>query len=264
LRTGTSEKIRVVILAGQRPGVDPVAAMFGETYKAAVKIHGKAMLNHVIEAIDASGRASDIHILLQEPDFLRGRPEFADLVRRSDVHLVASNASISGSLLEFVRMQGSDTPLLVTTCDHILLRGEDINAFIDKQPTGADLTVGLIKAETVLAAHPDVKRTWLKFSDGAFTSCNLFMLAGERAKGALNFWASVEEDRKKVWRMALRFGPITLLGVLLKRLSLEGSFKRASKTMKTTVRPVLLDHADLAIDVDKVSDVTLVQRLMEP
>jgi GTP:adenosylcobinamide-phosphate guanylyltransferase len=262
LHTGTTEKIRVVILAGQRPGVDPVAAMFGETYKAAVKIHGKAMLNHVLEAVDASGRASDIYILLQEPDFLRARPEFSDLANRPDVHLVASNASISESLLDFVASQNSETPLLVTTCDHILLRGEDINAFIDKQPTGADMTVGLIKAETVLAAHPDVKRTWLNFSDGAFTSCNLFMLAGESARGALEFWASVEQDRKKIWRMAWRFGPLTLLGVMLKRLSLEGTFKRASKTMKTVVHPVLLDHADLAIDVDKVSDVELVQRLL--
>ena len=263
MRAATTEKIRVVILAGQRPGVDPVASMFNERYKAAVKIAGKTMLNRVMEAIDASGRVSDTYILLQEPEFLRSRPEFHELANRSDVHLMASKPSISESLLEILNEAHIELPLLVTTCDHVLLRGKDINAFIDAQPDVADMTVGLVSAEIVLSAYPDIQRTWLTFADGRFTSCNLFMIAGDKAKAALTFWASIEQDRKKVLYMAWRFGPLTLIGYMLKLLTLVQSFKHASKSMGADIKPILLDHADLAIDVDKKSDVEFVQHHLE-
>lgn len=257
-----NQKIQVVLLAGQRPGVDPVAALFGETYKATANINGRAMLNRVMDAIDASGRVVETFILMQEPEVLRARPEFSDLTNRPDVHILTSNSSISGSLLEFLDKQQPSYPLLVTTCDHILLRGQDINDFIDSQPNDTDLSVGLIRAETVLSAHPTIQRTWLRFKDGAYTSCNLFMLMTPGAKSALKFWATVEQDRKKVMKLAWRFGISTLLLYLFNKLSLKRTFSRASKSFGATISPVLLKHADLAIDVDKPSDVEFVQQFL--
>ncbi|NVJ97729.1 MAG: NTP transferase domain-containing protein [Alphaproteobacteria bacterium] len=261
--TATAQKVRVVILAGRRPEGDPVADMFNVEYKAAVRIGERAMLNRVMDAIDNSGRVLETFILTQEPGQLSDIEDFVALKARDDVHFVKSGGSICGSLINFLDSYPSDTPTLITTSDHVLLRGEDIRTFLDHQPTDADISLALVEDQTVLAEHPTAKRTWLKFAGGAFTTCNLFMLTSPAARDVLAFWAEVEHDRKRVLRLAWRFGPFLFIGFLLRLLTLDRAFARASKALGARIRPVVLQHAHLSIDVDKPTDVKLAQDLLE-
>lgn len=260
---GTAEKVRVVILAGRRPEGDPVADMFNVEYKAAVRIGERAMLNRVMDAIDASGRVSETFILTQSPQDLSDVEDFSALKAREDVHFVKSGGSICGSIISFLDSHPGDIPTLVTTSDHVLLRGEDIVTFLNKQPEESDISVGMVEDHTVLAEHPTTKRTWLKFAGGAYTTCNLFMLNGRAARDVLAFWAEVEHDRKRVLRLAWRFGPLLFIGFLLRLLTLDRAFARASKALGARIRPVILKHAHLSIDVDKPTDVKLAQDLLE-
>ncbi|TNE61722.1 MAG: hypothetical protein EP335_14970 [Alphaproteobacteria bacterium] len=262
MHAGTDQKIRVAVLAGRRPQGDPIADMFGVPYKAAARIGERAMLNRVLDAIDASGVAHDIYILLQSPEVLAGLEDFAPLRDRPDVHFIRSGGSICESLRDFAGTDEAAFPLLVTTSDHVLLQADDIRTFLARAPEEADLAVGLIEDSTVLAEHPSAQRTWLRFRDGAYTTCNLFLMQHATAGRVLDFWSVVEKDRKKPLRLAWRFGPITCLRFLLKRLGLQDAFGRGSKVIGADVRPVVLHRANLSIDVDKPADVVLVREIL--
>lgn len=238
--------------------------MFHIKYKAAAHIGGRAMLNRVIDALDASGRVSEVFILTQSPDDMAGLDDFEALKARRDVSFVASGDSICGSIVDFLDHHPSDQPTLVTTCDHVLLTGRDIITFLDSQPAGSDIAVGLVAAETVLAKLPTARRTWLKFARGAaYTTCNLFLLRGPRARAVLAFWAGVEHNRKRVWRLTWYFGPILFIAFGLRLLSLEEAFSRASRSIGATVSPVILKEAHLSIDVDKPSDVEIASEILD-
>jgi len=238
--------------------------MFNVKYKAAAHIGGRAMLNRVVDALDASGRVSDIFILTQSPEDMTALEDFEPFKARRDVTFVASGDSICGSIVDFLDSHPSNQPTLVTTCDHVLLRGSDIAAFLDGQPLDTDIAVGLVPAETVLAKIPAARRTWLKFARGAaYTSCNLFLLKGQRARAVLAFWAGIEHNRKRVWRLAWHFGPLVFIAFALRLLSLESAFSRASHSIGATVHPVILKEAHLSIDVDKPSDVMIASEILD-
>jgi GTP:adenosylcobinamide-phosphate guanylyltransferase len=56
-----------IVLAGQRPGIDPLAAHFGTEWKAMVSVAGEAMLTHVVRSLRASPEITRIIILAQKP-----------------------------------------------------------------------------------------------------------------------------------------------------------------------------------------------------
>ncbi len=260
--TSTDQKIRVVILAGRRPEGDPVADMFGVPYKAAVKIGDKTMMDRVISSLDGSGCVDGIYILAQSPEELAAQPAFQRLANRPDIHFEKSDNSICGSLVSFLNRHPDPFPVLVTTSDHTLLQAQDILDFKAATPKDADISVGLIEDKILLAAHPTSKRTWLKFSNGSYTSCNLFLLQGPNAKNALVFWSHMEQFRKKVWKLAWKLGPMLFIRFLLGRLSLERVFSHVSKKLGSTIKPVKLNRAELSIDVDKPADVQLVKEIL--
>src|SRR3546814_4695470 len=58
-----------------------------------------------------------------------------------------------------------------------------------------------------LTAVPDTQRTWLRFADGHFSGCNMFYLATPAAAGVVQFWRSLEADRKHPLKMLRKIGP---------------------------------------------------------
>ena len=61
-------RITAVVLAGSRPGSDPLAAAFGTDLKALVPIGGKPMVRWPVEALLASPRFAEVRVLAQEPE----------------------------------------------------------------------------------------------------------------------------------------------------------------------------------------------------
>ena len=69
--TASRQRWSAIILAGQRPGPDRLAAHFGERWKALVKIGGEPMLTHVVRTLSETPEVARTIILGQEPEALR-------------------------------------------------------------------------------------------------------------------------------------------------------------------------------------------------
>lgn len=240
----------VLILAGRRGGSDPLLDAYPHlTSKALLPVAGIPMIARVIAAVRTL--TDDIWVSGLTPE------EAGD-----DVTEAPPAAGPAGAVAAAIRA-GAPFPLLVTTADHALLDGSMLAEFAAKaQATGADMVVGFAERPVIEARFPTTKRTYLRFRDAQVSGCNLFWLNGSQALPAVRFWQRAEADRKTPWKLAHHVGLSVLLRYLTGRLTLGGVFAHASAKTGAVIAPVLMDRAEAAVDVDKPSDLALVESII--
>lgn len=244
-----------IVLAGQRPGPDVFAQHFGLERKALVPVRGEPMISHVVRTLHRSPHVGKIIILSQEVEQLRSAVDAA-----GGAILVESQNSISLSIKAQAETLGFSSPLLVTTADHPLLTVEMIDQFL--RHADGDLAIGMVERKTMLAQFPDAKRTWLRFSDGAWSGANLFALMSLKSLFALETWADAEQDRKKAWRLFLHFGLRLATRALTRTIGLHEALEAAGKRLGLVAKLVPLSDPVAAIDVDKPSDHALAEKIL--
>ena len=153
-------------------------------------------------------------------------------------------------------------PLLITTVDHALLKPEWITQFLADTPDWAEVAVLLAPEARVQAAAPQTKRTYLKFRDGRYSGCNLFLLRDERAMAVVTLWRKVEALRKQPWKIAAMLGPSFLIRYALGLLPLDQAVARLGALADVKAAAVRAHDGLAAVDVDKPSDLDLVRELV--
>lgn len=242
-----------LILAGSRPGsVDPVATAEGMAHKALVDVQGRAMLARVTGALRAAG--------IERIAVAANDAQVIALAEALGCDVIAAERGPSASVAAGFDRMGA--PMLVTTSDHALLRADWIDQFLNDTPGDADVSVLLARRETIEAAIPGSRRTYLRLADGAWSGCNLFLLKTPGARAALHTWSMVEANRKKPWRIAARLGPGMLVAFLLGRLSLAAALDRLGRRIGIVARPVEAADGLAAVDVDKPDDLADVRRII--
>ncbi len=244
--------VSVLILAGQREGVvDPLCAHAGVSHKADVPIHGQKMLQYVLCALEMASLKQPFHI--------------SGYSAGDDIRLTqAPNGAGPADSVSLALASGVELPCLVTTCDHALLTPEMINYFVQAaQESGADFCVGLASRAVISPRYPETKRTYLKFSDMAVSGCNLFYVANDKGCAAIEFWKDAQHLRKQPLKLARKIGFGVGLRYALGRLSLQGAFDYAGRRIGIKATPILIPIAEAAIDVDKPSDLELVETILK-
>ena len=213
------------------------------------------MIYHVVRTLHVSPHIGKIVILSQEIEHLRPAVDAA-----GGAILVESQNSISLSIKAQAETLGFSAPLLVTTADHPLLTVEMIDEFI--RNADGDLAVAMVERQNMLKKFPDAQRTWLRFSDGAWSGANLFGLMSQKSSLALDLWADAEQDRKKAWRLFLHFGLLLAARALTRTIGLNQAMAKAGKRLGLKAKLVSLTDPVAAIDVDKLSDHVLAENIM--
>ena len=247
--------IPAIVLAGSRPGSDPLLAGTGVSTKALLPIAGQAMLVHVVDALRSSPLVGPITILAQNSAELAAEPGLADF---ADLHFVDSGQGISSSLA--AALPPGDDPLLVTTADNVLLTPTMIAEFL-RGAEDSDVAVAMVERDTLLARYPHSKRTWLKFRGGWWSGANMFRLRGRRVLPLLDFWGRIERDRKKGLKIVAAFGPWLLIGALLRLFTIEQGVARAGLRFGLKARVVPMSEPEACIDADKPADIELIEAI---
>jgi hypothetical protein len=120
-----------------------------------------------------------------------------------------------------------------------------------------------VERQALLERLPQTKRTWLAFRGGAYSGANLFALGSIKSLAAIEQWRSVEQDRKKGWRVLAALGPVLLLGAVFRLRTLDQSIAAVGRRLGMVARPVVLSNPLAGVDVDKVEDHTLVEMILQ-
>ncbi len=245
-----------ILLAGSRPGVDRFAARYGAGMKALIPIAGEPMVLRPLRALLASRRVETVRILTQDPEKLA--PVLPD---RQGWSVEPSAGTIAETLEAYGHAGQPRWPLLVTTADHALLDAAMIEQFCS-EAEGADLAIGVVTRSALMKRLPHSRRTWIGFRHGQYTGANLFAFGSAKGLKAVALWRSVEQDRKKGWRLLLALGWPGLLGLLRLR-TLDRTMDAMGRRLGLTLRAVRLADPLAAVDVDKPQDYELVSAILE-
>ncbi|MGE4322939.1 MAG: nucleotidyltransferase family protein [Sphingobium sp.] len=261
MTTPAAVPITAILLAGARPLPDPLARAAGVAVKALVPVAGDPMINRPARALLDHPAIGRVIVLTQSPDLLVEDAATAWLADHPRVMFERGGAGIASSLLALLDRPDVTFPLLMTTADHVLLDRAMLDQMVT-QASGADIAVAMVERRTLLARYPASRRTWLKFRDGWWSGANLFWFGSTAARPAIALWQDVEQDRKKGWKVLAAFGPLPLLGALLRILTLRGGIARMGRRMGLTARLVAMDQAEACIDADKPADVALIESIL--
>jgi GTP:adenosylcobinamide-phosphate guanylyltransferase len=245
-----------IVLAGSRPGRDDFAAQFGTDLKALVPVGGEPMVRRPVRALLGSENVRQVVVLSQVPERIA-----AVIPADARVSFLEAGATIAETMVALCDDPGSHWPLLVTTADHALLDAAMVDQFI-QQSGGADVAIGVVRQRSLLARLPGTERTWLKFRGGAYTGANLFILSSPAVRPAIELWRSVEQDRKKAWRVISLLGPSVLLSAFLRLISLDQVLSRLGRRLGLRLKAVRLSNPLAGVDVDKPADHTLVEAIL--
>lgn len=255
----TSEPVTALLLAGRRPGVDPLAEAYNVSDKVLIKIAGEAMLSRVAKTLVSHPRIAKVIVVAQDPDALIKNDQTRWMGVNHKISTIAGPSSVSAAVEQGLAEEGG--PLLVTTADNVLLTHAMIDHFIDLS-RGFDVTAAAVERQVLLMAYPDSQRTWLTFKNGAWSGANLFWLGGIQAKPLLELWRGIEQDRKKGWKIIASFGPVLLIGALLRLITGPEAVERAGRKLGLKTALVPMPQAEACIDVDKISDVEQVEAIL--
>ncbi len=253
-----------LVLAGRRSPDDPLAAAAGAPHRALLDVRGTPMLERVLRTLVATPCVGEIVVSIDEPHLLETFPGIVALREANDrIVVVKATDSPSRSVLEVLDDGSPEQPLLVTTADHALLTVEMIESFLGRaESRGGDVAIALVASAVLRARFPDAVRTYLRFADERYSGANLFAFLTPRAREAVHFWTRAESFRKRPWRLVATFGLRPLYLFLTRRVDLEAAFVEVSSRLGVRVNPVVMDQAEAAVDVDKLADLELVERIL--
>jgi GTP:adenosylcobinamide-phosphate guanylyltransferase len=257
------DRFTVLVLAGDRGPGDPVSRAAGVAHKCLAPVGGRTMLERVVAALAASPYVGDIAVVLNDPGVVAAVPALAPLLDGGRLRALPAAGSPSRSVLKAVDALQAPFPLLITTADHALLTRGMIDYFCAATlASGAAVTAGLTASHLLRARYPQSRRTYLKFRDERYSGSNLFALMAPPAMRLPVLWLQIEQQRKKPWRVAGVFGPLLLLGYLLRLFTLDQAMARVSARLGLRVAAVKMPSAEAAIDVDKPEDLELVEAIL--
>jgi GTP:adenosylcobinamide-phosphate guanylyltransferase len=264
---GTLGDVTAIVLAGDRAN-DPLSLAFHGVRKALVLLAGEPMLVHVLRTLQSMPQVRTIIVGANRVDEIRNDKTVGAYVRSqtgSLIEFAEGDRSPARSVAKILRTYGSNGPVLVTTADNVLMSHAAVGKVLGTLTTSttADVTVAFAREQEIREQWPGVRRTYLRFAGEGYSGCNMFLLSGNKAVRAVDFWIGVEQDRKRPWRLVSKFGWLTLLRVVCGRLDLVKAMAVASSVMNVVVASIVLDDPLAAMDIDRIEHWRIAEAILQ-
>lgn len=249
--------IDAIILAGAA-NTGKLREVSSAAAEATIPVAGRPMIWHVVNALHRSTHIG--RIIVVGPEEV-ARVEYG-IERDRLLHLPSGSTMIENLLRAVDHVRGQPRVLVVTS-DIPLLTPEAVDDFIERcKPFEADIYYPVVRKETNEVSYPGMQRTYVRLKEGTFTGGNIAMVAPE----ALIRGRSVIEQaflmRKKPIKLARLLGFRFILKFMFSRLGLREIEQRAAAIIGCTGRAVVSPYPELGIDVDKPSDLELVDKVL--
>lgn len=247
--------IAAIVLAGG-PLDDLAAQTPGAPNKAFVEISGVTLVERTLRALRSARSIGRIIVVAPPSMHMTKALALADEFR-------PDGARIRDSLRSGLQGLSPHDDILVSTSDLPVLTGESIDDFVARaHAKNADLTYGCLEKRTHMAKFPEVPHTWAPLRDGTFCGTGFITMRPRVFPSLERFIEQLGQARKNPLHLARLFGWSVLLRFALRRLSIAQAEARASRVIGAPVRAVISPFAEIGVNVDRVSDIALAERLL--
>jgi len=255
LEPAAGTRVTAIVLAGGPH--DAIAALApGAPNKAFVPVGGKTLVARTIAALRASSRVGRIVAVAPRETSVLAELALADEVR-------ADGATISESLRSGAQGLPPGELVLVAASDLPILTGEAVDEFLEAAlRSQADVVYACVERACHEARFADVPHTWAHLRDGTFCGggCAAFR---PRVLAALDgLLERLGAVRKDPLRLASVFGLRVVTRYALGQLSIADAERRATELLGARAAAVVCSHPEIAVNVDRVGDLALAERLL--
>jgi GTP:adenosylcobinamide-phosphate guanylyltransferase len=262
-------RFSVIVMAAQRSGVvNPLAERAGVSHKCLVPICGRPLIAYVFDVLAATPGVDRVRVCVEPEAFEPVRALAGSLAAKAiPLEFVASAPSLADSA--YAAAEGLPGAFLITTADNVNMTPEAVLQVMGTVAGGAEVVLALASREAVLAARGEVAgpNTAIvgpyRFSDGRFSNCNLYALAGTPVLKAAEMFREGGQFSKKRDRLIRAVGRFNVLLYLARLLSLRGAMKRLSKRFAMKVEATVLADGSQAIDVDNFRTYDLAEKILQ-
>ena len=245
--------LTAVVLAGGP--CDAIAQRLpGAPNKAFVPIAGVPMVTRVLAALRAAPSIARIIVV-------------APVASHTDAALVEADerrpdgTRMADSLRSGLAALPADETTLIVPSDLPLLTPVALEAFLDAvRARECDLAYACLERSIHEAAYPGAPHTWARLREGRFCGGGAIAMKPRVFVGLERFLDRLGAARKNPLRLAALLGWDVLARFAVGRLGIADAEARATHLLGAPTIAVPSTHAEIAFNVDRVTDVALAER----
>jgi molybdopterin-guanine dinucleotide biosynthesis protein A len=246
-----------LVLAGSGKASDPLTEYAGVSNKSFIPIKGKPLITYILDTLAATPAVGKVIVVGPAAELETLRQEGYKFI------VVKENDTILNNVAGALEHAEPNRLCLVITGDIPLLSKAALEEFLELcAPYNGDLYYPVLSEETCLKSYPDTKRTYVVLKEGPVTGGNIGLINPawfKKKKDSLELFISY---RKKPLKL-LRILPLSLvLKYFLKQLSLADLEQSLSRLLEMKAHAIPLECAEIGLDVDKISDLEQVRKLL--
>ena len=129
--------------------------------------------------------------------------------------------------------------------------------------TKEDIYYGVVPREVMETRYPGSNRTYTKLKDIQLCGADIHITHVSMATEHLDMWEELIGNRKSPLKQAATIGFGTLLKVATRSITLNDLVVTVTERLGITGRPIVWDHAEPGMDVDKPHQLELLREDME-
>ena len=225
--------------------------------KALLLLEGKPMIDYVVEALLAAPSIDRV--------LIAGSKEIeAYFAGHARVVVVPCGKTAIESLFHvFPYTDIHAERLLLCTNDLPLLDGDIVENFIGLcRPQGLDVYYPLISEAVNLQSYPKTVRTYIKFKEGLYTGGNMFLIRPAMIARCRDKIEKLVAARKSLFQIACIVGLPCLFRYATGSLDLPSAVRIGQKALGIQGAAIICPDPEISIDVDKTSDLALVEETL--
>ncbi len=245
-------KVDAVILAGgDGEVIDPTCR-----FKGLLPTAGKPLVEWVVDAFREAAFINEIAVVMPTAEGLGGWVDKVD-------KLVVSDGSFMDNVLAGAASFRVDRPVMVATGDIPLITPQAIDDFVKAAlETEADFVYPMVTRVEMERQFPGSERTYFKLRTGSHTGGNAMMVNPLLLPACHDLGQRLFDQRKNAVGMLKIAGLGFVVRFVMGRLQPEDLADKIRQLLGGSGAAVVTEHASLAVDVDKPSDLALVERVL--
>lgn len=238
----------IVTAGGATTSKDPLYEITRGGLKSMINIHGKPMVQWVLDALGESQNVDRV--------FLVGLPPETDLVCAKPLTLIDDQ----GSMLLNIRAGVSEIQAVDPKATHAILASGDLPALraeiIDwlacqAQDLDQDIYYTVVERSTMETSFPGSRKNYTHLKDTQLCGGDLHCFRLQVASEDSPLWKQLVQSRKSRLRQASLLGYDTMFLVMLRRFTLQDAEAHVCRKLGIAGRAVLSPYPEVAMDVDK-------------
>ena len=250
-----------IVTAGGIPlPEEPLYSYTNGDSKALVDVAGKPMIQWVLDALGDAKHVDNVIII--------GLSSKSNISCNKPLHFVSNQGRMLANIVAGVEKSLELNPkteyVLVASSDIPGINAEMVDWLIETcMETKEDIYYGVVPREVMEARYPESKRTYTKLKDIQLCGADMHVTHVSMATDHLDMWEELIGNRKSPLKQAATIGFGTLLRVATRSITLEELVVVITKRLGITGRPIIWEHAEPGMDVDKPHQLELLREDME-